>query len=364
MQEKIKEYDQEKFFLGKLCIRGHEWHNTKKTLRKKNSVCLQCSCVRARIKRSGNENRKTKIWSNEKIIDKIKNIHKKNIPINDFHIYKNYSELYSTAVSKRYFGSWKNAVNSSGINYESILLTRCAMGSDSNIYDSYEEALCGSILHYLKDNRIISNYQCQIKISKNRKWKCDFLITKNDNSSFYCEYDGCRELKLSKERTKKFLLEKEQYYRENNFNIVFVHSVLEFKKLFNLENSKNLTDYTKKTIRKNIIDILEKDFCDVMKKIHKIPRKEDYDKFGKYSSSTIRKYFGSFGLLQKRHIVLFEKKLKKDLEKDFLKVMKKINKIPTKKDYNSLGTYSSYMIQKHFEMFSVLQKKYEKKNEY
>lgn len=61
--------------------------------------------------------KKTK-WSNEKIIEEIKKLHEAGEPLTVKHTAKNYSALYSAAL--RYFHSWADAVEATGIDYDAI----------------------------------------------------------------------------------------------------------------------------------------------------------------------------------------------------------------------------------------------------
>jgi hypothetical protein len=60
-------------------------------------------------------------WSKEKIISTIQNLHQTGIDISASNISKNYIPLFTASCSKRYFGNWRLAVKSAGINYEQIL---------------------------------------------------------------------------------------------------------------------------------------------------------------------------------------------------------------------------------------------------
>lgn len=57
-------------------------------------------------------------WSKEKIIEKIKELEKREVDLSAGHISKNFIALFTAAT--RYFGSWGEAVKAAGIDYESI----------------------------------------------------------------------------------------------------------------------------------------------------------------------------------------------------------------------------------------------------
>jgi hypothetical protein len=59
-----------------------------------------------------------KKWSEEKIIHEILTLHEDVNPLNDRYVNKNYNPLYNAA--RRQFGSWKNAIEAVGFDYDKI----------------------------------------------------------------------------------------------------------------------------------------------------------------------------------------------------------------------------------------------------
>jgi len=59
-------------------------------------------------------------WSKEKIIEKIKDLYQRSMDLSAGHVSKTFKALFSAATSKRYFGSWREAVKAAEIDYESI----------------------------------------------------------------------------------------------------------------------------------------------------------------------------------------------------------------------------------------------------
>lgn len=60
------------------------------------------------------------LWSKERIINEIKDAHKKNKPVYLTYVMRNYPHLYRAATNKAFFGSWKKAIESAGLNYNKI----------------------------------------------------------------------------------------------------------------------------------------------------------------------------------------------------------------------------------------------------
>jgi hypothetical protein len=59
-----------------------------------------------------------KKWSEEKLIHEILTLHEDVNPLNDRYVNKNYNPLYNAA--RRQFGSWENAIEAAGLNYDKI----------------------------------------------------------------------------------------------------------------------------------------------------------------------------------------------------------------------------------------------------
>jgi len=60
-------------------------------------------------------------WSKQRIIDTIKDMQKQGVDISASNISRNYIPLFTASCSRRYFGSWGNAVRTAGIDYDKIL---------------------------------------------------------------------------------------------------------------------------------------------------------------------------------------------------------------------------------------------------
>lgn len=60
------------------------------------------------------------LWTEEKITNDIRNLNKSEVPLNSSYIQKNFQSLHTAAFTR--FGSWKNAINSAGYDYDEINL--------------------------------------------------------------------------------------------------------------------------------------------------------------------------------------------------------------------------------------------------
>lgn len=57
-------------------------------------------------------------WTEDKIVEEIKKLYEQNVPLNSDYIQKNHTKLHSA--SQRYFSSWGDAVDKAGYNYDEI----------------------------------------------------------------------------------------------------------------------------------------------------------------------------------------------------------------------------------------------------
>ncbi|KPB04727.1 hypothetical protein [Bacillus sp. CHD6a] len=110
--EKLKE-----FGINKENISGSDIKHSNQSLYR---ACFRHfgSCKEA-ISAAGLNYKESQIkWNKDKVIKNIQEKNTSNIQLNDHYANRNYQKLY--AAGQRYFGSWKEAVNAAGINYESI----------------------------------------------------------------------------------------------------------------------------------------------------------------------------------------------------------------------------------------------------
>jgi hypothetical protein len=60
-------------------------------------------------------------WSKQRIMVTIKDLNKQSVDISASNISKNHIPLFTASCSRRYYGSWGNAVRAAGIDYDKIL---------------------------------------------------------------------------------------------------------------------------------------------------------------------------------------------------------------------------------------------------
>ena len=59
-------------------------------------------------------------WSNRLIIERLREFRRRGEPLNSHYIRKHYPALFYSAVKSNHFGSWKNAIESLGIDYSYV----------------------------------------------------------------------------------------------------------------------------------------------------------------------------------------------------------------------------------------------------
>ncbi len=67
-----------------------------------------------------NQIKKLREWDKEKIIPEILRLKKDNIPLNSLYVSQNHTTLFVAACKKYHFGSWKNAIEAAGLDYNKI----------------------------------------------------------------------------------------------------------------------------------------------------------------------------------------------------------------------------------------------------
>lgn len=63
-------------------------------------------------------------WSLERIVEEIRKLHEKGISLNMASAREVFPSLVATACSRKYFGSWRAAIEAAGFNYDEILLVK------------------------------------------------------------------------------------------------------------------------------------------------------------------------------------------------------------------------------------------------
>jgi putative sterol carrier protein len=173
------------------------------------------------------EIRKYKSWTKEKIISEINRLNKSNIRINSRNVKEKYPALHGASCC--HFGSWKEAIEAAGLNYNDVALIRgsgwgsTCIGNDNNTYLSYIESNVANIIHNLNVNGLIKKYDTQVVVAGNKKWKCDFLIEFLDDSKLWLEVDGLGQGRFAPYDSGKN--EKIEFYKNNNYNFAIALSV-------------------------------------------------------------------------------------------------------------------------------------------
>lgn len=86
------------------------------------------------------------LWSKKRISAEIKNIHNRGEPLNSSYICRNYIWLYRAATNKTFFGTWEDAIESTGLNYDKIRLTHPRMTEEEVIKKLYQMSKKGEVI--------------------------------------------------------------------------------------------------------------------------------------------------------------------------------------------------------------------------
>lgn len=171
-------------------------------------------------------------WTEERVINTIKDRYNAGLPINSKFITKYSTRLIKSAV--KFFGSWKNAIEKAGISYEIIKSVKgwgkIYLAKDGKIYCSQTEGLVADELFKFKENNIISNYESQILITEEKKWTCDFKIYFNNGFKLLLEVDGMGNKRLRdgpyNEKHPKI-----KFYIDNNLPFVIITNFKQVDKI-------------------------------------------------------------------------------------------------------------------------------------
>ena len=114
---------------------------------------------------------KRKVWSKEKVKNKLLDLHNEGISLTPMYLINNHSEVYKSCVN--YFGSYYNALNEFGIDYTSIIMDNPLERSKGLILEKIIEKVfdCLSVTYITQERTHISDDVWIIP---------DFKITKMD----------------------------------------------------------------------------------------------------------------------------------------------------------------------------------------
>lgn len=105
-------------------------------------------------------------WNKQKVIEELNRLHELNEELNDTNISKNHNALYNAG--RKYFGSWKSAIESAGFDYEKITHFRHNFWSKEKITE-----------------KILQLYNEGVKLNDS-----DIARTNGDLRSIACKYFG------------------------------------------------------------------------------------------------------------------------------------------------------------------------------
>ncbi len=61
-----------------------------------------------------------RVWTREKLVVEIKRLHKEGVDLSPTSIQKTHSALFSSARSRSHFGSWRDAIEGAGLEYDTL----------------------------------------------------------------------------------------------------------------------------------------------------------------------------------------------------------------------------------------------------
>jgi len=176
-----------------------------------------------------------KQWNTKIILDTINVLYSQGESLKFSDIKEQHYSLYMAATQNKNIGSWKNALEQLGIEYNEIKGTPWGSkyyGLDGYMYFSILEGKVGDVLYEYKKLKKIKSYKNQVKVTLKRNWTCDFLIQFNDGLQMWLEVDGLQDkrdkpyiIRIPSNSKKDILLysDKIKYYIDNGFNYSIVY---------------------------------------------------------------------------------------------------------------------------------------------
>lgn len=174
-------------------------------------------------------------WNTKLILETIKELYDSGESLQYSAIKENYNALYVATTADSKIGSWKNALEYLGIDYDEIKGTPWGTkyrSIDGYIYYSILEGKVADALYQFKKLKKIKNYSTQVPVSKDRLWTCDFLVELNDKKKLWIEVDGLQDKReqpyvikyYNKDKNEcSIYSEKIQYYIDNSYDFEIIY---------------------------------------------------------------------------------------------------------------------------------------------
>ena len=96
-----------------------------------------------------------RIWSKPKVIEEITELQKRKEPLNARYIQSHYRALFNAG--ERHWGSWGNAIEATGIDYQSVKITDPVVSWSNKLIINSERRKIVIVLYNLQ-NQGISKY--------------------------------------------------------------------------------------------------------------------------------------------------------------------------------------------------------------
>ena len=164
-------------------------------------------------------------WTTEKIINEIKKLHSENEDLMASSVRDNHTALFVAARRDLNLGNWEISIEKAGLNYQDVCGERWGQiyhGKDGKKYTSIIEGKVGDYLFDFLEQNLIKDYFTQVRVTPERRWTCDFVVTFNDekDSELWIEVDGLEDSR--REGSYSENNEKINFYLENNFDFKIV----------------------------------------------------------------------------------------------------------------------------------------------
>jgi phosphoesterase RecJ-like protein len=134
---------------------------------------------------------KTIPWTKDRVLSTIQTLYLNNTPINFKFINSYHSILRKKA--EKFFGSWGNAVDAAGLNYEDVkknnVWVKPYLAEDGILYASQTEGLIADCLYKMRGNNLIKEYVPQEIIAAGKNWASSFSVILNNNAKLWLEVD-------------------------------------------------------------------------------------------------------------------------------------------------------------------------------
>lgn len=292
-------------------------------------------------------------WDCEQIIAEIHRMHAAGLSLRAGDARYHHAAVFNAARREPSLGSWEAAIAAAGFDYNSIrggLYGSVYHGTDGYRYNSRVEGLVGERLHDLEVREVIARVNRQVRVTRGRAWRCDFVVETTDGQQLWIEVDG-----LGSARKDPNYEAKIEHYRTRRMNYVIVRTPGQAEQA--IRNGRRGKITTDRDSPRKITELGENRYTDeelvdevrrVCKRLKRTPTCAEFSALARVTISTVRRRIGWNETLIKLGYRPTRAAPRALLLQDLRRVISEYGHTPTMVEFNERSQYKATVLSARF----------------